>query len=220
MSNVVALPTKKKNHPTTENRKVLPKRLRNAELRTREYLTPEEVERLISQAAKLGRHGSRDGALLMLAYRHGLRVSELCQLKGTDIDSGRMVIQVRQGKGKRDRLVGLSPDLLPLLRRYWKQYQLQSWLFPGQRVTEPLTRMGVTHICKRAGREARIKKTVYPHLLRHSFATHLLKGRADIRQIQKLLGHVCLSSTEIYTKVEVSDLRAVLKRCHPREKKR
>ena len=78
--------------------------------------------------------------ILATLYATGVRVSELCQLQGTDIDSQRMVIQVRQGKGKRDRLVMLSPDLLPLLRRYWKLYQLQSWLFPGHRVTEPMTR--------------------------------------------------------------------------------
>ena len=76
-------------------------------------------------------------AILATLYATGLRVSELCQLQGTDIDSQRMVIQVRQGKGKRDRLVMLSPDLLPLLRRYWKLYQLQSWLFPGPRVPSP-----------------------------------------------------------------------------------
>src|SRR3989440_6688988 len=96
-------------------------------------------------------------AILATLYATGVRVSELCQLQGTDIDSTRMVIRVRQGKGQRDRQVMLSPTLLPLLRRYWKLYQLQSWLFPGHRVSEPITRMGVTHICRQAGTAAKLK---------------------------------------------------------------
>src|SRR5205807_5156578 len=109
-------------------------------------------------------------------YATGVRVSELCQLQGTDIDSKRMVIQVRQGKGKRDRLVMLSPNLLPLLRRYWKLYQLQSWLFPGHRLTEPITRMGVAHICHQAGHAAKFPTVIYPHLLRHYAASFFMPG--------------------------------------------
>jgi site-specific recombinase XerD len=112
-----------------------------------------------------------------------------------------MVVIVRQGKGKKDRQVGLSPDLLPLLRRYWKRYGLQSWLFPGHRVSEPITRGGVEFICQKAGRDARIKKAVYPHLLRHTFATHLLEAGMDLRSIQLLLGHTSLRSTSIYLHV-------------------
>src|SRR6266852_2320753 len=93
---------------------------------------------------------------LATLYATGVRVSELCHLQGTDIDSKRMVIHVRQGKGKRDRMVMLSPDLLPLLRRYWKLYQLQSWLFPGHRITEPITSDGVAFICKKAGYAANL----------------------------------------------------------------
>jgi len=139
--------------------------------------------------------------LLATLYATGVRVSELCQLQGTDIDSQRMVIHVRQGKGKRDRFVMLSPDLLPLLRRYWKLYQLKSWLFPGYRVTEPITRMGVAHICRQAGRTAKLTKAIYPHLLRHSFATHLLEAGVDLRRIQLLLGHASLRSTSLYLHV-------------------
>jgi site-specific recombinase XerD len=113
-------------------------------------------------------------AILATLYVTGVRVSELCHLQGTDIDSQRMVIRIRQGKGKRDRLVLLSPDLLSLLRRYWKLYQLKSWLFPGHRVTEPITRMGVAHICRQAGQIAKLKKTIYPHVLRHNPAYRLM----------------------------------------------
>jgi site-specific recombinase XerD len=137
-----------------------------------------------------------------------VRVSELCPLQGADIDSKRMVIRIRQGKGQRDRFVMLSPDLLPLLRRYWKLYQLQSWLFPGYRVTEPLTRMGVAHICRQAGRTAKLTKPIYPHLLRPSFAPHLLEAGVDLRRIQLLLGHASLRSTSLYLHVAHSALHA------------
>ncbi len=147
-------------------------------------------------------------AILATLYATGVRVSELCQLQGTDIDSQRMVIRIRQGKGQRDRFVMLSPDLLPLLRRYWKLYQLKSWLFPGYRVTEPITRMGVAHICHQAGRTAKLTKTIYPHLLRHSFATHLLEAGVDLRRIQLLLGHASLRSTSLYLHVAAPALHA------------
>jgi site-specific recombinase XerD len=159
-------------------------------------LSREEVHALI-QAPRHLKHRT----LLATLYTTALRVSELCQLQGTDIDSGRMVIHVRQGKGKRDRQVALAPDLLPLLRHYWKLYGLESWLFPGLRLTEPITRMGVSHICKKAGRLANIDKTIYPHLFRHSSATHLLEAGMDLRRIQLLLGHATLRSTSIYLHV-------------------
>lgn len=139
--------------------------------------------------------------ILATLYTTGVRVSELCRLQGADIDSGRMVVVVRQGKGKRDRQVPLSPDLLPLLRRYWKLYDLQSWLFPGRRVSESLTRHGVNHICNQAGHAAQLKKAVYPHLMRHTYATHLLEAGMDLRSIQLLLGHASLNSTSIYLHV-------------------
>src|SRR2546425_7409827 len=125
-------------------------------------------------------------AILATLYATGLRVSELCQLRGTDIDSQRMVIQVRQGKGQRDRVVMLSPDLLPLLRRYWKLYHLHSWLFPGPRVTAPITPAGVAHICTQAGHAAKLTKAVYPHLLRHYADTRTMPMSIDLRRIQLL----------------------------------
>lgn len=139
--------------------------------------------------------------ILATLYATGLRVSELCQLQGRDIDSKRMVIQVRQGKGKLDRLVMLSPRLLSMLRHYWQQYQLDAWLFPGPKRSKPITTRGVCYICRKAGKDAKLSKAVYPHLLRHSFATHLLEDGVDLRRIQLLLGHRSLRTTSRYLHV-------------------
>jgi site-specific recombinase XerD len=166
-------------------------------------LSRDEVHALI----KAPRH-VKHRVILATLYTTGLRVAELCALQGTDIDSRRMVIQVRQGKGKRDRQVGLSPELLPLLRRYWKLYGLESCLFPGHRLTEPITPTGVEWICKQAGQAAQIKKTVYPHLIRHTFATHLLEAGMDLRSIQLLLGHATLRSTSVYLHIANPALHA------------
>ena len=159
-------------------------------------LSRDEVDALI----RAPRH-FKHRVILATLYTTGLRVAELCALQGTNIDSGRMVVMVRQGKGKKDRQVGLSPDLLPLLRQYWKLYGLQSWLFPGHRITEPITPEGVWFICNQAGQAARIKKAVYPHLVRHTYATHLLEAGMDLRSIQLLLGHATLRATSIYLHV-------------------
>jgi integrase/recombinase XerD len=166
-------------------------------------LSRDEVKALLLAPSHL-----KHRAILATLYATGVRVSELCQLQGTDIDSQRMVIRIRQGKGKRDRFVMLSPDLLPLLRRYWKLYQLRSWLFPGHRLTEPITRMSVARLCTQAGRAAKLTKAVYPHLLRHSFATHLLEAGVDLRRIQLLLGHASLRTTSLYLHVAHPALHA------------
>jgi integrase/recombinase XerD len=149
------------------------------------------------QALLLAPRYLKHRAILATLYATGVRVSALCQLQGTDIDSRRMVIHVRQGKGKRDRMVMLSPDLLPLLRRYWKLYQLQSWLFPGHRITEPITSDGVAFVCKKAGHVATLTKALDPHLLRHTFATPRLEAGVDLHRIQRLRGHARLRSTSL-----------------------
>ena len=158
--------------------------------------------------------------LLMTIYATGLRISEAIHLRAEDIDSQRMIIHVHGGKGAKDRLVPLSPVLLASLRDYWKLGRPQAWLFPGIDPQKPVNRQTIGKACVRAGQAADLKKHVTPHTLRHTCATHLLKGRADIRQIQKLLGHRRLSSTEVYTRVELSDLHEVIARCHPRERNR
>lgn len=159
-------------------------------------LSRSEVSALLAAPVNL-----KQRTIIATLYATGLRVSELCQLQGSDVDSERMVIEVHQGKGQRDRLVMLSPRLLPLLRHYWQQYQLATWLFPGPKRTKPITTKGVFYICRKAGKAANLTKAVHPHLLRHSFATHLLEDGVDLRRIQLLLGHSSLSTTSRYLHV-------------------
>jgi integrase/recombinase XerD len=145
-------------------------------------LSPEEVARLLEAAP-----GLKYKAALSVAYGAGLRVSEIISLKVTDIDSARMVIRVEQGKGRKDRYAMLSPHLLALLRAWWKVARPQVWLFPGRDPVQPLTTRQLNRACHAAARIAEIDKRVSPHTLRHSFATHLLEQKIDIRVIQVLL---------------------------------
>ena len=147
-------------------------------------------------------------AILTTLYAVGLRVSELCQLQVTDIDSARMVLRVRQGKGQHDRYVMLSPKLLPLLRHYWQQEKPRPWLFPGNLRTRPITARMVHRICRDAGQAAHLPKLIHPHVLRHAFATHLLEAGVDLRRIQLLLGHRSLRSTSRYLHVTPQALHA------------
>ena len=121
-----------------------------------------------------------------------------------------------QGKGQHDRYVMLSPKLLPLLRQYWQQEKPRPWLFPGNPPTRPITARMVHRICRNAGQAAHLPKVIHPHLLRHSFATHLLEHGADLRVIQELLGHANISTTEVYTHVTGSRLRDIHRKFHPR----
>jgi site-specific recombinase XerD len=116
-------------------------------------------------------------AILTTLYAAGLRVSELCQLQVTDIDSARMVLRVRQGKGQDDRYVMLSPKLLPLLRQYWQQDKPRPWLFPGHPRTRPLTTRAVYSLCRDAGQAAHLPKAIHPHLLRHYAAPRVMPSR-------------------------------------------
>jgi integrase/recombinase XerD len=145
--------------------------------------------------------GIKHRAILMTAYAAGLRHSEVVALRVEDIDSHRMVIRVRQGKGRKDRYVMLSPRLLALLREYWKVARPTDWLFPGDVPGHHITGQSVHRACVQAARDAGLGKHVTLHTLRHSFATHLLEAGTDIRTIQVLLGHRNLKTTAIYTHV-------------------
>jgi site-specific recombinase XerD len=167
-------------------------------------LSPEEVARLLQAAP-----GLKYRAALSVAYGAGLRANEVISLKIGDIDSTRMVIRVEQGKGHKDRYVMLSGHLLELLRVYWKVARPQGWLFPGQNSVNPLTTRQLNRACHAAAQLAGIDKRVSLHTLRHSFATHLLEQKVDIRVIQVLLGHKKLDTTALYSQVATRTIREV-----------
>src|SRR6516162_7238396 len=147
-------------------------------------LSPEEVARLL-EAARPG----RERMLLQTAYACGLRLMEVLHLQVGDIDSARMLVHVRQGKGRKDRLVPLSPRLLAELRSYWRRYRPRHWLFPGTAPEQPIHPGTVQKQCQRAARRAGLKKRCTPHTLRHSYATHLLEAGVDLVTLQAILGH-------------------------------
>ena len=163
----------------------------------REVLTPEEVARLIEAAP-----GPKYRAALSLAYGAGLRVSEVIGIKVADIDSERMVLRIENGKGGRDRLAKLSPLLLDELRAWWRASKPQVYLFPSRMSAfDHISARQFTRACQTAATRARLGKRVNPHMLRHSFATHLLDAGVDVRIIQVMLGHKKLSTTAIYAAV-------------------
>src|SRR6202795_4579549 len=171
-------------------------------------LSQEEVTQLIN-AARPPFHRT----LLMALYATGLRRAELARLKVSDVDSKRMVIHVRGGKGRKDRDVMLSPKLLEALREHWRGLQRKpsAWLFPGNRWhtgDTPITTKVVWNACKEAAQRAGLQKDVHPHTLRHCFATHLLEDGADLRTIQILLGHNDLKETARYLHLSQRHLHA------------
>jgi len=147
--------------------------------------------------------------LLRTAYAGGLRLSEVRQLQVGHIDSARMLLHVVQGKGAKDRLVPLSPQLLLELREYWKVYRPRLWLFPGHPPERPLHGASVQRALRRAAQLAGIRKPISPHTLRHSFATHLMEAGVDLFTLQKLLGHRQLSTTALYTHVSQQRLLTI-----------
>ena len=141
--------------------------------------------------------------IIMLLYGCGLRVSEVINLKPTDIDSKRMVINIIAGKGKKDRQVMLPEQLLNILRAYYKEYKPKEYLFNGQ-FSNQYTARSINEFLKMYAKKSGVNERVHAHLLRHCFATHLLEGGTDISIIQKLLGHNSLKTTQIYTHVSTS----------------
>ena len=157
-------------------------------------LNQDEVVRLLEAAA-----GLKYKAAFGVAYGAGLRVSEVAALKVSDIDSKRMTLRVEQGKGRKDRYVMLSPQLLEWLRQWWKAAHPRGWLFPGQDPVNPMSTRQLVRAVHAAAKAAGITKRVTPHTLRHSFATHLLEQGVDIRVIQVLLGHAKLDYVQSRT---------------------
>ena len=159
-------------------------------------LSRAEVAALIAATRNL-----KHRAMLSTTYSTGVRVSELARLGVADIDSQRMVIHVRCGKGAVDRDVQLSPALLTLLRSYWREYKPKDWLFPGQDQSRPISKDTVEKVCGKARARAGLTKRATPHSLRHAFATHNLEIGVGLRVVQFLLGHRSLRTTQLYTHV-------------------
>jgi site-specific recombinase XerD len=174
-------------------------------------LSRDEAARLIAAARNL-----KAQTALSVAYGTGLRASEVVALKVTDIDSQRMTLRVEQGKGRKDRYAMLPPLLLERLRTWWRVARAQGkmldggWLFPGMNPLDPITPRQLNRAIHDAAIAAGIDKRVSMHTLRHSFATHLLEQKVDIRVIQVLLGHKKLDTTALYAQVATDLLREVI----------
>ncbi len=168
-------------------------------------LSPGEVVRLLKAMPNL-----KHRTVAMVLYGAGLRISEALALELSDIDSERMVITVRHGKGDVDRQVILSEVLLGALRQYWRSYEPARFLFPGRDPEQPLVSSMIQRAMKAARLRARIQKRATPQALRHSYATHLMEAGTDLRVIQTLLGHRSLKTTQIYTHVATERLRGTV----------
>ena len=167
-------------------------------------LSAEEVTRILDDTTNL-----KHWVMIATFYATGLRCNELRNLKTGDIDSQRMVIHVRQGKGGIPRDIGLSSALLERLRVYWRWSKPTVWLFPSKmRPQQPMERKSIRVACNTAGRRAGIDKPVTPHVFRHSFATHMLEAGADLRTIQVLLGHADIQTTARYLRVSTRRMQA------------
>ena len=173
-------------------------------------LSREEVSRLLEAT-----HSLKYKAAFSVAYGAGLRISEVAGLKISDVDSERKTLHIEQGKGRKDRYAMLSPVLLDILRCWWREGRARrllldgGWLFPGQNPVNSLSTRQLSRAIRAAAATAEIEKRVSMHLLRHSFATHLLEQKVDIRLIQVLLGHSQLETTTLYAQVATDLLQAV-----------
>ncbi len=192
----------------------------------RGVLTKSEARRLIESTPTTKPRDIRDRTILEVLYATGIRRAELLALTIYDADLQTATLRI-DGKGGHERVVPLTQSAIAALTLYLEEARGlfaheagQVRLFVSTRSGGPLDDDDIVRIVRKAADRAGIRKHVTPHTLRHTCATHLLKGRADIRQIQKLLGHRRLSSTEVYTRVELTDLAEVIARCHPREKRK
>jgi site-specific recombinase XerD len=165
-------------------------------------LSPQEVAALLAAADP-----RRERVLLQVAYGCGLRLNELLNLHVGDLDSARMVVQVRLGKGQKDRLVPLSARRLEELRAYWRRCRPRTWLFPGHKPEQALTDGGVQRLFRRVKGRAGLSKRCSMHTLRHSFATHLLEAGVDLLTLKALLGHASLETTARYLHVSTQRLQ-------------
>ncbi len=167
-------------------------------------LSKEEIKAILEAHRNI-----KHKTMLSMIYSCGLRRSELLNLKLTDIDSKRNIVLLKNSKGKKDRIVPLSPKILMLLRKYYTDYKPKNWLFEGQFEGEQYSEKSLQSVLKQALQKAGIKKPVTLHWLRHSYATHLLESGTDLRYIQEILGHSSSKTTEIYTHVSVKSIQKI-----------
>jgi integrase/recombinase XerD len=168
-----------------------------------DVLSIHEVKNVINSIENL-----KHKTIISLIYSCGLRISECINIRISDIDSSRMLVKIKQGKGKKDRYVQLSYKMLKLLRAYYKEYKPQNHLFQGQKKDE-YSAKSIQNVLKKAIARCKITKRITPHSLRHSFATHLLEQGTDLRIIQEILGHKDIRTTQIYTHISSSDISRI-----------
>jgi len=202
-SNVVPLRGRDGAAPSTLNGKVPPKRIPNAESRSREYLTPDEIESLMSAARKTGRHGHRDQTLILIGYRHGLRVSELVGLRWEQVDLKAGLLRVNRVKNGTPATHPLRGPELRALRKVAREYPDSPYVFSSER-KGPLTGSSVRKIVARAGKKADIPFPVHPHMLRHACGYKLANDGQDTRAIQHYLGHKNIQHTVRYTELSAN----------------
>ena len=207
---ILAFEPTKRTTPILLNGKVPPRRVPNAEVRTREYLTPDEVEALMNAARKVGRHGHRDATLILLAYRHGLRVSELIALRWDQIELKRGLLHVTRNKNGSPSTHPIRGPEIRALRRLQKDYPDSPYIFTTER-KGPLTSSTVRKIIARSGKLAEIPFPTHPHMLRHACGYKLANDGHDTRAIQHWLGHRNITHTVRYTELSANRFNAFWK---------
>jgi integrase len=191
--------------PTKEIRTVTPRRLKNAAVRTREHLTPNEVERLM-KAVGDNRYGHRDRTMIMTAYRHGLRAAELCDLRWDQVDFSGSVLHARRVKNGTPSTHPIQGDELRALRRLKRESVESPFVFVSERGT-PFSTAGLARMIERAAKPAKIELKAHPHMLRHSCGYALAAKGHDTRAIQGWLGHRSIASTVVYTALSPTRFR-------------
>jgi len=191
--------------PNIVNRNV-PVRLKNAEYRSREYLTEQEVEQLMDAAGRVGRHGHRDATLILLSYRHGLRVTELVNLRWDQLDLKQGLMHVNRLKQGTASVHPLRGTELRALRRLQRDYPMMPYVFSSERKA-PLTPDAIRKIFGRAGMEAKLPFPIHPHMLRHACGYKLAQAGQDTRAIQHYLGHRNIQHTVRYTQLTAERFR-------------
>lgn len=185
-------------------------------------LSESEATRLVETPFRGSVHGTRNRAILELLYGTGVRLSECCRIDLTDVDLGQGLLLIRNGKGRKDRVVPLAGRAAFMLDNYLREARPELLKSPREtalflnQLGNRLGKTMVDTVVHQCARKAGIKAAVSSHILRHSFATHLLRRGANIREVQELLGHKSLQSTEVYTRVSITDLKAVMEKTHPR----